>query len=129
MSLGYEENPFQYFSLLLSDLDHVGTTIYREYLIHFWKLKEPVHWGYWRRHETPHMFHILGSDFGCQYDGILGQDFWKDNEASINYCNLTITKGEVTMNLMKITGQRMRRTNWPWLKTLYNSLLNLKDAD
>ena len=45
-----------------------------------------------------HTFHILGrSDFGCHYGGILGQDFWKDNEASINYCNLTITMGEVTM--------------------------------
>ena len=30
-------------------------------------------------HETTHVFHVMGNDFGCQYDGILGQDFWKNN--------------------------------------------------
>jgi hypothetical protein len=28
-------------------------------------------------YETTHLFHVMGNDFGCRYDGILGQDFWK----------------------------------------------------
>ena len=47
-------------------------------------------------HTHTHTFHILVSDFGCQYDGILGQDFWKDETS--NYCNCTVTMGELTMN-------------------------------
>jgi len=26
-------------------------------------------------HETTHLLHVMGEDFGCRYDGILGQDF------------------------------------------------------
>jgi hypothetical protein len=49
-------------------------------------------------HETTHTFHIMGDSFDCQYDGILGQDFWKDKRATINYCDRIITMGEVVIN-------------------------------
>ena len=29
-------------------------------------------------HETAHLFHVMGEGFDCRYDGILGQDFWRD---------------------------------------------------
>jgi len=37
----------------------------------------------------------MGEDFDCRYDGILGQDFWKDKKATIYYCNHEIPVGEV----------------------------------
>jgi hypothetical protein len=43
-------------------------------------------------HKT-HTFYIMGDRFDCQYDGILGQDFWKNKRATINYCDRTITMG------------------------------------
>ena len=48
-------------------------------------------------HVTTHIFHVVGSDFGCQYDGILGQDFWKRYEATINYCDHTVTMNDVVL--------------------------------
>jgi orotate phosphoribosyltransferase-like protein len=50
------------------------------------------------KHETTRVFQVMGNDFGCQYDGILGQDFWKNNKSTINYCDRTITMGEVIMS-------------------------------
>ena len=50
-------------------------------------------------HETTHSFHIMGENFDCQYDEILGQDFWINKRANINYCDRKITMGEVTINL------------------------------
>jgi hypothetical protein len=38
-------------------------------------------------HETTHLFHVLGETFYCRYNGILGQDFWKDKRDTIDYCN------------------------------------------
>lgn len=35
-------------------------------------------------HETTHLFYVMREDFGCRYDRILGQDFWKDREATID---------------------------------------------
>ena len=35
-------------------------------------------------HETNHLFHVMGEGFDCRYDGILGQDFWKDKGATID---------------------------------------------
>ena len=49
-------------------------------------------------HETVHLFDIIGNDFDCRYDGILGQDFWKDKEATINYCNRVISMGDVVLD-------------------------------
>jgi len=46
-------------------------------------------------HETTHVFHVVGSNYGCQYDGILSQDFWKNHRATINYCDHTITINDV----------------------------------
>ena len=44
-------------------------------------------------HETTNSFH------DCQYYGNLGQDFWINKRANINYCDRKITMGEVTINL------------------------------
>jgi hypothetical protein len=48
-------------------------------------------------HETTHLFHVMGEDFGCLYDGILGRDFWKDKGATIDYCNRVIVMGEIVL--------------------------------
>jgi hypothetical protein len=40
----------------------------------------------------------MGDSFDCRYDGILGQDFWKDKRATIDYCNCVITMGEIVMD-------------------------------
>ena len=39
----------------------------------------------------------MGEEFGGRYDGILGQDFWKDRGAAIDYCNRVITMGGVVL--------------------------------
>lgn len=44
-------------------------------------------------HEATHLFHVMGEDFYCRYDGILGQDFWKDKKATVDCCNREITVG------------------------------------
>ena len=49
-------------------------------------------------HETTHTFHIMGDSFDCQYDGILGQDFWKNKRATINYCDCTTAMGLIMIN-------------------------------
>jgi hypothetical protein len=49
-------------------------------------------------HETKHTFHVMGSSFECQYDGLLGRDFWENKEATINYCDRTIIMGEVVLD-------------------------------
>ena len=48
--------------------------------------------------ETTHLFHVMGESFDCRYDGILGQDFWRDKRATTDYCNRKITMGEVVMD-------------------------------
>jgi hypothetical protein len=48
-------------------------------------------------HKTTHLFHITEDNFHFQYDGILGQDFWKGKRATTDYCNLVITMGEVVL--------------------------------
>jgi hypothetical protein len=55
------------------------------------KLRTPTH-------ETTHLFHTMGNSFECNYDGILGQDFWKDKRVIINYCDRKIITEEVTIN-------------------------------
>ena len=52
-------------------------------------------------HETTHVLHVMREDFGCQYDGILGRDFWKSNRATINCCDRIITMGEVIISFDK----------------------------
>jgi hypothetical protein len=56
-------------------------------------------------HETTYTFHVMGDSFDFHYDGILilGQDFWKDKKATINYCNRTIIMGEIVLNFDKET--------------------------
>jgi hypothetical protein len=49
-------------------------------------------------HETTHMFHVIGENFDCRYDGILGRDFWKVKRATIDHCKRVITMGEVVMD-------------------------------
>jgi hypothetical protein len=47
--------------------------------------------------ETTHLFQVMGDSLDCRYDGILGQNFWKDKRATIDYCNV-ITMGEIVMD-------------------------------
>jgi hypothetical protein len=61
-------------------------------------------------HETTHTFHIMRNSFECNYDGILGQDFWKDKRAFINYCDRKIIMGEVMMNFDDETNRAVRET-------------------
>jgi hypothetical protein len=48
-------------------------------------------------HETTHTFHIMGSDFQFQYDGILGRDFREDKRATLSYCNTEIIMGDIVI--------------------------------
>ena len=76
-------------------------------------------------HETTHSFHIKGDSFDCQYDGILGQDFWIDKEATINYCDRKITMGEVTINFDSETNETVRDTYKLTLKNRTESIVQL----
>ena len=60
-------------------------------------------------HESTHVFHVVGSNFGCQCDGILGQDFWKNHRATINYCDRTVTMKDVIMNFDSETNKLKAR--------------------
>ena len=48
------------------------------------------------KHETTHTFHV-GNEFGIQYDGILGRDFFEDKQGIINYCDQQITMGDIVV--------------------------------
>jgi len=76
-------------------------------------------------HETTHVFHVMGNDFGCQYDGILGQDFWKNNETTINYCDRTITMGQVTMSFDNEINEAKNKSHTLTLKTRTESIVQL----
>lgn len=58
----------------------------------------------------------MGDSFDCRYDGILGQDFWKNNRATINYCDRTSTMDEVTMNFDDETNRTLGKTHKLTLK-------------
>ena len=63
-------------------------------------------------HEITHLFHVMGEGFECRYDWILGQDFWKDKGATIDYCNHEIIMGEVVMDTFHYLAwyeERLRR--------------------
>jgi hypothetical protein len=45
----------------------------------------------------------MGDDFDCLYNGILGRDFWEGKKVTINYCDRTISMGEVVLNFDDIT--------------------------
>jgi hypothetical protein len=49
-------------------------------------------------HKTTHVYYIMGDNFDCQYDGILGQDFWKNKRVTVDYCNREISMDEVVLN-------------------------------
>jgi len=76
-------------------------------------------------HETTHTFHIMGDGFDCQYDGILGQDFWTDKRATINYCDRTITMGEVLINFDNETNKVVNETHRLTLKTRTENIVRL----
>jgi len=76
-------------------------------------------------HETTHVFHVMGNDFGCKYDGILGQDFWKNNKATINYCDRTITMGKVTMSFDNEINEAKIKSHTLTLKTRADSIVQL----
>jgi len=76
-------------------------------------------------HETMHIFHVMGSNFGCQYDGILGHDFWKNNRATINYCDHTITMDDIIMSFDNEANKTKYKTLKLTLKTRTESIVQL----
>ena len=76
-------------------------------------------------HETTHVFHVMGSGFCCQYDGILGQDFWENYRATINYCDRTISMNEVTMNFDNETDRKKDKIYKLTLKPRTESIVSL----
>ena len=76
-------------------------------------------------HETEHIFHVMGSGFSCQYDGILGQDFWRKYRATINYCDRTITMNDVTMNFDSETDRTKGKIYKLTLKPRIESIVRL----
>jgi hypothetical protein len=48
-------------------------------------------------HETTHTFHVVGNEFGIQYDGILGRNFFEDKQSIINYCDQQSIMGAVVV--------------------------------
>jgi hypothetical protein len=75
--------------------------------------------------ETTHTFRIMGDSFDCLYDGILGQDFWKNKRATINYCDRTITMGEVIINFDDETNRVVNETQKLTLKTWTESIVQM----
>jgi hypothetical protein len=76
-------------------------------------------------HETTHLFLIMGNEFSCQYDGILGRDFWRNNGATINYCDGTISVGEVKLNFVDKITDTTSKTHTLTLKTRTESIVRL----
>jgi len=76
-------------------------------------------------HETTHIFHVMGNDFGYQYDGILGQDFWKTHRSTINYCNRTITMGEVIMSFDNEVNEAKNKSHKLTLKTRTERIVHI----
>jgi len=48
-------------------------------------------------HETTQTFHVVGNEFGIQYDGILGRNFFEDKQSIINYCDQQVIMGDVVV--------------------------------
>ena len=44
-------------------------------------------------HETAHTFHVVGNEFGFQYDGSLGRNFFEDKQSIINYFDQQVIMG------------------------------------
>lgn len=65
-------------------------------------------------HETTHNFHVVGNEFGIQYDGILGRDFFEDKQSIISYCDRQISMGDVVVRFDpkpdKINGDNCKLT-------------------
>ena len=76
-------------------------------------------------HETTHVFHVMGNDFGYQYDGILGHDFWKTHRSTINYCDRTITMGEVIMSFDNEVNEAKNKSHKLTLKTRTEIIVQL----
>jgi hypothetical protein len=76
-------------------------------------------------HETIHLFHVMGEGFDCRYDGILGQDFWKDKGATIEYCNREITVGELVMDFDEEPEETTDLTRLVTLKSRAESIVRL----
>jgi hypothetical protein len=76
-------------------------------------------------HETAHLFHVIGEDFGCRYDGILGRDFWKDRGASIDFCNRVITMGEIVLQFDNKPDETIDSTRLLTLNSRTESIVRL----
>ena len=76
-------------------------------------------------HETIHVFHVVGSNFGSQYDGILGLDFWKMHRATIDYCSRFINMNDVTMSFDSETDKTKAETYKLTLKPRTENIVRL----
>ena len=75
--------------------------------------------------ETTQLFHVMGEGFDCRYDGILGQDFWMDKGATIDYCNHEITMGEVVMDFDDKSDETTELTQLLTLKSRAQSIVRV----
>jgi len=76
-------------------------------------------------HETTHVFHVVGSNFGSQYDGILGLNFWKLHRATIDYCSRIITMSDVTVSFDNETDRTLVETYKLTLKPRTENIVRL----
>jgi len=76
-------------------------------------------------HETTHLFHVMGEGFDCRYDGILGQDFWRNKGATIDYSNREITMGEAVMDFDNKPDESTDLTQLLTLKSRAESIVRL----
>jgi hypothetical protein len=76
-------------------------------------------------HETTHKFHVVGIDFSCLYDGILGQDFWKKHRATIDYCDRTIRMDDIIMSFDNETDVTENKTHKLTLKPRTENIVRL----
>jgi len=76
-------------------------------------------------HETTHTFHVVGNEFGIQYDGILGRNFFADKQSIINYCDQQIIMQDVVVKFDpkpdKISSENCKLT----LKVRYENIVKL----
>ena len=76
-------------------------------------------------HETTHTFHVFGSEFGIQCDGILGRDFFEDKQSIIRYCDQQIILGDVVVKFDSKPDKISSENCKPTPKTRYENIVKL----
>jgi hypothetical protein len=76
-------------------------------------------------HETTHTFHVMGDNFDCRCDGILGRDFVEDKRTNISYCDREIVMGDVIISVDPKTNRVERKPYKLTLKARTESIVGL----